>query len=241
MLITDDALAERVRRLSPIGVAPRRGADGAVIAPMAPASFINPAVIHRGAALIAAAEGRVPEPFRYREGIVLGGGPLTQPARWALAGALSATQLAISALAQSPPSVRTRAAALMARVGPSSGFGPTGERMERWHWRMEATARTGGGREVRAHLDADGHPGYLATARLLGQAGILLATDGATPAGGGCLTPASALGTGAWRASRTRSCASRWIADQPAARRSARSRAAAQSRAVGLNARSAPR
>ena len=45
-------------------------------------------------------------------------------------------------------------------------------------------------------LDADGHPGYLATARLLGEAGMLLAEEAATPARAGCLTPAAALGTG---------------------------------------------
>jgi short subunit dehydrogenase-like uncharacterized protein len=30
---------------------------------------------------------------------------------------------------------------------------------------------------------------------MLGEAGILLAEDGATPEGAGCLTPATALGT----------------------------------------------
>src|SRR5664279_6639908 len=44
-------------------------------------------------------------------------------------------------------------------------------------------------------LEADGHPGYLATARMLGEAGMLLAEDGATPKLAGCLTPAAALGT----------------------------------------------
>ena len=53
-----------------------------------------------------------------------------------------------------------------------------------------------GGHEVRVDIDADGHPGYLATARMLGEAGLLLAEPGATPERAGCLTPATALGTG---------------------------------------------
>ena len=61
-LITDYARAEEVRRRSPIKVAPRRGANGTVIAPMAPAAFINPAVIHRTAALTG--RGAVPLPRR---------------------------------------------------------------------------------------------------------------------------------------------------------------------------------
>lgn len=195
LLITDPALAAAVRELSPIGVAPRRGADGGVIAPMAPAAFINPAVIHRSGQLLAAAAGRAPEAFRYREGMVLAGGPLTAPARWAVAGAMSATQAGLSALSHSRPALRRRAGEILRRVGPSSGFGPSGERLERWRWQMRLHARTRGGRPLEARLDAEGHPGYLATARLLGEAGILLSEEGTTPSLGGCLTPAAALGT----------------------------------------------
>jgi ornithine cyclodeaminase len=49
--------------------------------------------------------------------------------------------------------------------------------------------------EVRGEVDADGHPGYLATATLMGEAGLLLAEPGLTPDRSGCLTPAAALGT----------------------------------------------
>ena len=57
-------------------------------------------------------------------------------------------------------------------------------------------ARTTGGHYLRVDLDADGHPGYLTTAQMLGEAGLLLAEEGATPERAGCLTPATALGTG---------------------------------------------
>ncbi len=195
LLITDPAIAAAVRRVSPITVAPRRGADGVVLAPMSPAAFINPAVIHRSAALIAAAAGRPAEPFRYREAMALGGGTLTLPLRWTVAGALSASQAGIRALARARPAVRGPVASALGKLGPGSGFGPKGERLEEWHWTMVAHGRTSSGRCVDVRLDADGHPGYLSTARLLGEAGILLAEDAATPERAGCLTPAAALGT----------------------------------------------
>ena len=71
----------------------------------------------------------------------------------------------------------------MRRVLPSSGFGPSGQTSStQWSWHLTADARTPGGRHVRVDLDADGHPGYLTTAKLLGEVGLLLAEDGATPA-----------------------------------------------------------
>ncbi|MBA2342104.1 MAG: saccharopine dehydrogenase NADP-binding domain-containing protein, partial [Thermoleophilaceae bacterium] len=65
-LIPDAARADEVRRRSPVSVAPRRGPGGTVIGPMAPAAFINPAVIHRTAALLAADANGGAAPFRYR-------------------------------------------------------------------------------------------------------------------------------------------------------------------------------
>ncbi len=195
VLIGDAAFAAAVRRTSPITLSPRSGRDGAVIAPMAPAPFINPAVIQRTTALRARDDATIP-PFRYREGIALEGGAATLPARWALAGALSSTQVALRGVARANVGVRRRVAGVLSRIGPSSGFGPAAERLEGWRWRMTVDARTQSGRELRVLVDADGHPGYLATARLLGEAGMLLAEDGATPRRSGCLTPAIALGAG---------------------------------------------
>ncbi len=189
-LITDPAVAGEVRRRSPINVAPRQGADGAVIAPMAPAAFINPAVIQRTAALSGA------EPFRYREGLALQGPPLTLPLRLMGAAMLSGTQAAVAATVRASPSVRRSVGNTLERILPGSGFGPSGDRLEGWSWSMAITARTTGGHDVRVDVDADGHPGYLATARMLGEAGLMLAEPGLTPERSGCLTPATALGTG---------------------------------------------
>jgi short subunit dehydrogenase-like uncharacterized protein len=145
-------------------------------------------VIQRTAALTEA------EPFRYREGIALRGGTATLPLRYAMAGALSGIQAGVAAASRASPSVRQRVGGALERILPSSGFGPSGERLEGWTWRMAVEGRTSGGHEVRVDIDAEGHPGYLATARMLGEAGLLLGEAGATPDRAGCLTPATALG-----------------------------------------------
>jgi short subunit dehydrogenase-like uncharacterized protein len=195
-LITDPLLADKVRDRSPITVSPRRGSGGTVIAPMAPAAFINPAVIQRTAALVAADRDVDAEPFRYREGVALPGGTATLPLRYAAAGALSVTQAGVLAAARARPAVRRRVGNTLSRILPSSGFGPSGERLEGWSWHLSVEGRTAVGQGVRSEVDADGHPGYLATARMMGEAGLLLAEEGATPDRAGCLTPATALGTG---------------------------------------------
>ena len=194
-LIVDESLARRVRNVSPISIAPRFNADGDVVGPMAPAAFINPAVIHRSAALRAAEEDREFLPFRYREGIAIPGSAVTLPLRYAAAAALTGTQALTRSLACARPSVRSRLSAVMRKRLPGSGFGPQGERMESWTWTMATTAKTVGGHYVRVDLDADGHPGYLTTAKMIGEAGLMLADDGVTPDRSGFLTPATALGT----------------------------------------------
>jgi short subunit dehydrogenase-like uncharacterized protein len=194
-LVDDPDQAQRVRNVSPIAIAPRLGAGGELVGPMAPAAFINPAVIHRTAALAAAEEGREFNPFRYREGVAIPGSPVTLPLRYALAGALTGTQAVVRGLAKAGPQVRERVAGILRRQLPGSGFGPKGSRMEDFSWKMAVNARTVGGHYVRIDLEADGHPGYLSTARMLGEAGLLLGEKGATPSRSGFLTPAAALGT----------------------------------------------
>jgi short subunit dehydrogenase-like uncharacterized protein len=193
-LITDPDLAAEVRRVSPIVLAPRVTASHDVIAPMAPAGFINPAVIQRTSALLAAERGDAAAPLRYREGMAIPGGALTVPLRYLLAAAMTGTQNAFRLLGGASPSVRRRASDLMRRFFPGSGFGPSGSRLQEWTWQVATEARTSGGHHVRVEIDADGHPGYLATSKMLGEAGLMLADDGATPQRAGCLTPAAALG-----------------------------------------------
>lgn len=190
-LLDDPERAALVRTISPIGVGVRR-AGGTVIAPMAPAAFINPAVIQRTAELTAGTDAA--PPFRYREGIALDGGNASLPARFAVAGGLAATQAGMRRALNAGPGARRKVSALMGRVLPGSGFGPDPDRLEDWRWQMRVTAATTGGNEVETRLEAQGHPGYLTTARMLGEAGLAIA---AAPPAGGCSTPAAALGSAA--------------------------------------------
>jgi short subunit dehydrogenase-like uncharacterized protein len=194
-LIQQEIPAAAVRARSPIVIAPRRNPRGGVIAPMSPAAFINPAVIHRSAFLASddAAEGFVP--FRYREGFVIPGPGATLPLRYAAAGAMAGMQAGMKAIATAHPGIRSRASGALRKIFPSSGFGPSQERIEDWTWSMRADARTPSGKEIVTEVHAEGHPGYLATARMLGEAGLMLAEEGLTPDRAGCLTPSTALGT----------------------------------------------
>ena len=192
--LVDSSRAALVRDTSPIDIGVRRGRDGTVIAPMAPAAFINPAVIQRTAELTGG--GDPPRPFRYREGIALDGGPISLPARLAAAGALAATQAGMKRALLASPSVKSRVSSVLGRVLPSSGFGPSADRLEGWTWSMRVDAVTSGEHLIVVEIEASGHPGYLTTARMLGEAGLILAErdPGAGPSG--CLTPAAAIGTG---------------------------------------------
>ncbi len=162
---------------------------------MSPAAFINPAVIHRSAALAATVAGEPLQPFRYREGMTIPGPTPTLPLRYAAAGAMAGLQAGLAAAARSRPAIRSRVSAAMRKSLPGSGFGPAADRLEAWRWRIDIAARTAAGNAVAVAIEAEGHPGYLATARMLAEAGLLLADDGAAPPGAGCLTPAAALGT----------------------------------------------
>jgi short subunit dehydrogenase-like uncharacterized protein len=187
-MVFDEARCEEIRRTSPIKVAPRRSADGAVIAPMVPSAYINPAVIHRTAAL------NDRPVFIYREGMAIDGGTATLPFRFGAAGALSGMQVATGAAAGARSAVRKRASSVLTRVLPSSGFGPAADRIEQWRWRMDLSGATQNGKTVHVRIDADGHPGYLATSRMMGEAGLILADESLATDRAGCLTPSVALG-----------------------------------------------
>lgn len=192
LLLPSGADARLVRSTSPVGTLPRlRGAS--VVVPMAPSPFITPAVVQRSHAL------RDPDgpPLRYREGVALGDGLLSLPLQLAVAApvATAATGLrAFSRLAPGP--VRRGTARALDRLAPILGDGPDGDRLAGWRWRLDVRGVAADGREHRVVVDADGHPGYLATSRMAAEAALLLGDASADlPDAAGHLTPAAALGT----------------------------------------------
>jgi short subunit dehydrogenase-like uncharacterized protein len=138
---------------------------------------VNTRVVRRSNALQGWAYGRA---FRYRE-VMSAGSDVLAPVR---GGAIVAGLGGLVAGMSFGP---TRA--VLDRILPSPGEGPS-----------EKTRRTGyydieihGGGHV-AHVAAKGDPGYAATAVLFGESALCLALD-ELPAGGGVLTPATAMGT----------------------------------------------
>jgi short subunit dehydrogenase-like uncharacterized protein len=60
---------------------------------------------------------------------------------------------------------------------------------------MRVEAATRAEHRVEVEVEAVGHPGYLTTAKMLGEAGLILAGKEPAPGSLGCLTPAAALDT----------------------------------------------
>jgi short subunit dehydrogenase-like uncharacterized protein len=161
----------------------RRGSRGMWTAPFVMASY-NTRIVRRSNALQGWAYGRS---MRYQEVMGTGRGPV---GALAAAGTTAGLGLALAGMSFGP----TRA--LLDRVLPAPGDGPSAQTRERGWFRMDIDAATASGRHYRAVVSGPGDPGYAATAVMLGESALCLALDGAElPDRAGSLTPASAMGT----------------------------------------------
>jgi len=142
----------------------------------------NRQVVLRSHALAHSAYG--PE-FRYREVVDTGRGAAGAARAAALAGGTAAL---VGGMAFAP----TRA--LLDRVLPSPGSGPSEATMAGGRFAVEVDALTTTGARYRTTVAADKDPGYGATAVMLGESGLALALDD-LPLRGGVLTPMVALGS----------------------------------------------
>jgi len=146
-------------------------------------SAINTRAVRRSNALQGWAYG---PRFRYREVMGFGSGPLGAAQAGALAGGVGALAAGLSI---GP----TRA--LLDRVLPSPGEGPSAKQRERGFFAIEIHARTSSGARYLCRVAAQGDPGYKATSVMLGESSLCLAFDGdLLPSSGGVLTPATAMG-----------------------------------------------
>jgi short subunit dehydrogenase-like uncharacterized protein len=161
---------------------PSRTPDGRWTAPFVMAPF-NTRIVRRSNALQGWAYGRG---LSYGEVMGVGRGPLAAVTAAGITAGLVGTLVAMSF----PP---TRA--LVDRVLPAPGSGPS-EAVRRQGWfRMVVDAGTEDGRRYRATAAGQGDPGYAATAVMLGESALALAFDGdRLPDVAGSLTPATALG-----------------------------------------------
>jgi len=144
----------------------------------------NTRIVRRSNALLNRAYGRG---FRYREVTGLGDGLLAPAKAAGLAGGLAALAGGLAL----PP-----ARAVLDRILPDPGEGPSESAREKGFFRIELYGETPSGERYRARVAAQGDPGYKATALMLGESSLCLALDRERlPSSGGVLTPATAMGS----------------------------------------------
>jgi short subunit dehydrogenase-like uncharacterized protein len=122
--------------------------------------------------------------LRYSEVMGVGSGPLGAATAVGVTAGLAG---ALAAMTFAP----TRA--LLDRVLPAPGTGPSEETRDKGWFRMVVDAATEDGRKYRATAAGPGDPGYAATAVMLGESALCLGTDVLTTPGG-VVTPAVAMG-----------------------------------------------
>ncbi len=131
----------------------------------------NTRVVRRSNALLGWAYGRR---FRYREVTGYGSGAMA-PVRGA---AMASAVVGLGAGMSFAPS-----RALLGRVLPSPGEGPSAKSREAGFFRIAIHARTSSGARYVARVAAKGDPGYAATSMMLGEAAMSLARDDLARAG----------------------------------------------------------
>ena len=182
-----------VRRRSPLRLRPHV-AHARVLGPIAPVAFLNPPVVHRTAALLAAEHGRAHQPARYQEGGDRGSATGRRSVRAVLGAAASAAlQRGFVVCAKLPTPARRALIGLLSRFAPAAGSGPTGRHLTDWAWSVRAEAVGSHGGRGTAVLHGTGHPGYTATATIIAAVGLHLIAEASGRSG--CLTPALSLGT----------------------------------------------
>jgi short subunit dehydrogenase-like uncharacterized protein len=168
---------DAVVKASPV----RRDADNShFTGPFVMAAF-NSRIVARSASLLDYGKG-----FRYVEYTDFGAG-----VHGAVTAAVSSVALGagLAGLAFGP----TRA--VLDRVLPKPGEGPSLEAQERGRLKVDVTAEATNGARYRTTVTVPYDPGYLGTAYMLGQAALALVEDGdRLPDAAGVLTPATGLG-----------------------------------------------
>jgi short subunit dehydrogenase-like uncharacterized protein len=185
---------------------PRYDADfQAVLAPTLPGPFINPPVILRGIALMRDAT-LFSDHFRYREGtpmarLLPGGGswlpsPASRALQWAMAASVAAPLANLSATIAGPLRFQRQALrALLQRLVPKPGTGPSERALDAIGYELEVVARGVRGARFRGRVVAQGHPGYRSTPEMAVCMALGLADGslGRTPHVG-IVSPAAGLG-----------------------------------------------
>lgn len=169
--------------------------DGRVLGPVVPVAFLNPPIIHRTAALLAAERGASYRPAAYTEGVDMGesdgSGALRRQFKAQLKGGLQRVAVGMTRL---PLVVRRTVAGQVRRILPEAGTGPTGPYLRDWEWAVTARAVGSNGVVGNATIEGTGHPGYTATAAIIVEVALSMASHDGGSHRSGCITPALAIG-----------------------------------------------
>ena len=153
------------------------------IAPFLMANY-NTRIVRRSNFILDGAYG---PGFRYAEAMRVGGNAITS--RIAAGGVAAGLGLLFGGLAMKP----TRA--VLDRVLPKPGEGPSEEARNKGFFVHKTFTTTSTGKRYIAQVEAQGDPGYKATAMMFAEAALALALDrDKLPDRHGVLTPASAMG-----------------------------------------------
>ena len=177
---------------------------GTVLAPTLPGPFINPPVVLRGIALRHDAALFDPA-FRYREGMHMGRllrGSEQLPPRaaqalqWAGAASVALPMAQLSAAVAGPLQFQRNALrAVLQRLAPKPGRGPSEKALDAVGYELQVRARGARGARFAGRVVAQGHPGYRSTPEMVVCAALGLADGslGRTPHYG-IVSPAAGLG-----------------------------------------------
>lgn len=172
-------LGARLRRLVP---AERDPGTGRWLGPFVMAGY-NARLVRLSNALNDWSYGRS---FRYRERTDFGSGPAAPVRATGMAVGLGAL---LAGMSWAP----TRA--LLDRLLPEPGAGPSAEQRNAGRFRMEIAATTTTGARYRTTVAAEHDPGYGGTAIMFAESALCLARDASRlPARAGVLTPSTGLG-----------------------------------------------
>jgi len=144
---------------------------------------INTRVVHRSNALSGKAYG---SDFHYDEAVLVGRGLKGRATGWGMTGFMGGFMLGAS--------IAPTRWLLERFVVPKPGQGPSREAREKGFFDLRFFGETEDGETLRGKVTGDRDPGYGATSKMLGQAGVCLARDvDREQVGGGFWTPATAL------------------------------------------------
>lgn len=166
-----------------------------VFGPVVPVAFLNPPIVYRTASILAGERKALASLATYREGVDLGSaaglGGIRRKFAAACKGILQRLLIGATRL---PFPVRKGLAKVIEKLLPAPGSGPSGRYLTDWRWEVEATATAKGGRTATALLAGSGHPGYTATASIIAEVALHMASRNPSESRSGCLTPALVMG-----------------------------------------------